>query len=129
MRAAILLFMATLLAGCDRGRPSDNEAAGAAVAPSLVPGLWEIRSAVTAARAPNLPILVRDRLIGPRPTRRICITRAQAAQADAAPGAIILNSAYEPQRYALRMAMAEPMPDGTTLRLDIVTAGRRIGDC
>ncbi|MGQ0661452.1 DUF3617 domain-containing protein [Sphingosinicella sp.] len=49
----------------------------------MVPGLWEIRSAVTGARAPELPIVMRDRLIGPRPTRRICITPEQAARADA----------------------------------------------
>jgi hypothetical protein len=38
---------------------------------------------VTSARAPQLPILMRDRLIGPRPTRRVCITAEQAARADA----------------------------------------------
>lgn len=156
IRRAIPLF-ALLAAGC-AAEESVNQIAADTV--RIAPGLWEIRSAVTAARAPNLPIVVRDRLIGPRPSRRLCITAAQAADASflaqrqgdcvqrsvtlrggrltgtmqcvqqgSAPGAVTLDGAYEPERYALRMAMAEPMPDGTTLRLDIVTAGRRIGDC
>jgi len=45
--------------------------------------MWEIRSAVTGARGPQLPVLMRDRLVGPRPTRRVCVTPAQAARADA----------------------------------------------
>ena len=157
IRRALPLF-ALLLAGC-AAEESANQAA-AADEVRMAPGLWEIRSAVTAARAPNLPIVVRDRLIGPRPSRRLCITAAQAADASflaqrqgdcvqrgmalrggrlsgtmqcvqqgSAPGTVTLDGAYEPERYALRMAMEEPMPDGTILRLDIVTAGRRIGDC
>jgi len=148
-----------LLAGC-AGEQRANDLAEAAEV-RIAPGLWEIRGAVTSAQAQNLPILVRDRLVGPRPTRRLCITAAQAADAGvlaqrpdacvrrdvvlregrltgtmlcptpggAAPGVVTLNGAYESARYALRMEMAEPMPDGATLRLQVVTAGRRIGDC
>lgn len=121
--------LAVLLAGCSAEPAPENvagEGAGIAV------GLWEIRSAVTRARGPNLPILARNRLVGPRPTRRLCISAAQAAdfaRRGPPPGAVILSRAQEPERYALRMALAERMPDGTILRLDIVSAGRRIGDC
>ena len=146
-----------LLAGCAVEERAGNEAAETV---RIAPGLWEIRSAVTAARGANLPILVRDRLVGPRPTRRLCISAAQAADASflaqrpgdcvqqgvrlqggrltgtmtcrrpgVGPGTVSLRGAYEPARYALRMEMADRMPDGTTLRLDIVTSGRRIGDC
>lgn len=155
-RAALLALM---LAGCT-AEPAANDATGATDI-RIAPGLWEISSAVTAASAPNLPILVRDRLIGPRPTRRLCITAAQAADAgvlaqrsgacaqrdialrggrltgtmlcrepgSAGPGVVALNGVYEPRRYALRMDMTESMPDGATLRLHVVTSGRRIGDC
>jgi hypothetical protein len=154
-RAALPLL---LLAGCASESPVDNAAASSAV--PVTPGLWEIQSAVTAARAPNLPILIRDRLVGPRPGRRVCISAAQAAdasflaqrtgtcvqrevalrngrltgtmvcrQAGGAPSVVTLQGAYGPGHYALRMEMAEPMPDGMTLRLDVVTTGRRIGDC
>ena len=150
-------LLALLLAGCAAEESANQSAADEL---RIAPGLWEIRSAVTGARAPNLPIVVRDRLVGPRPSRRLCITAAQAADASflaqrqgdcvqravtlrgsrlsgtmqcvqqgSAPGRVTLDGAYESERYALRMAMEEPMPDGTTLRLDIVTAGRRIGDC
>jgi hypothetical protein len=123
-----MLTPALLVAGCAAEPAADNKAAYPV---RIAPGLWEIRSAVTAARAPNLPILVRDRLVGPRPTRRLCVgaAQAEAARPGAPAGAIILERAYEPERYALRMELAERIPDGTILRLDIVTAGRRIGDC
>lgn len=157
MTGRAILPLVLLLGGCAAAEWAAEEAAEA---PRIAPGLWEIRSAVTSARAPNLPILVRDRLVGPRPDRRICITAAQAADASflaqrpgdcvqrnvtlrggrlngtmqcvqpgAAPVTATLDGAYEPVRYALRIALAEPMPDGTILRLDIVTAGRRIGAC
>jgi hypothetical protein len=128
----------------------------------MAAGEWEIRSAVIAARGPTLPIMARDRLIGPRPTRRLCITGAQAEGADATflaqrprdcaqrgvtlengrlsgamvciergmpPSVIALDGRYGPDRYVLRMEMASPLPDGTTIALDVVTVGQRIGDC
>ena len=105
---------------------------------------------------------MRDRLVGPRPTRRICITAEQAARADAGflaqrpgdcvqrgvrlengrlsgamlcsqpgmpPDVIALDGRYGPDRYVLRMAMTSPLPDGTTIALDLVTVGQRTGDC
>lgn len=109
-----------------------------------------------------MPVIVRDRLIGPRPTRRVCVTRAQADRADATflaqrpgdcaqrgvrladgrltgamvcrqsgqpPDVISLDGRYGPDRYVLRMEMTSPLPDGTTIALDLVTVGRRTGDC
>jgi hypothetical protein len=131
-------------------------------APRIAPGRWEIRSAVIAARAPQLPIVLRDRLIGPRPTRRLCVTPEQAARADAGflaqrpgdcaqrgvrlengrlsgamvcteqgapPSVIALDGRYGPDRYVLRMEMTSPLPDGTTIAIDVVAIGERTGDC
>lgn len=76
IRAALPTLL--LLAGCGETR------APIGVPPTpLIPGQWEIRSAVTGARAPRLPVVMRDRLVGPRPTRRVCVTPAQAASPDA----------------------------------------------
>lgn len=74
-RLASLCLLA--VAGCAQPAPE------AAPPPRIVAGEWEIRSAVVAARGPTLPVMARDRLIGPRPTRRLCVTRAQAERADA----------------------------------------------
>lgn len=63
------------VAGCAEPAPQP------AAPPRIAAGAWEIRSAVTGARALELPIVMRDRLIGPRLTRRICVTAAQAADA------------------------------------------------
>ena len=131
-------------------------------APRIAPGRWEIRSAVIAARAEQLPIVMRDRLVGPRPTRRLCITPEQAARADAGflaqrpgdcaqrgvrleegrltgamvcseqgapPSVIALDGRYGPDRYVLRMEMTSPLPDGTTIALDVVAIGERTGEC
>ena len=105
---------------------------------------------------------MRDRLIGSRPTRRLCITPEQAARADAGflaqrpgdcaqrgvrlesgrltgamvcneqgapPTVIALDGRYGPDRYVLRMAMTSPLPDGASITLDVVTVGRRVGNC
>lgn len=47
---------------------------------AIEPGLWESTSAVIGVSAPNLPIEVRRRMIGPRPSARNCITPEQAAR-------------------------------------------------
>ena len=50
---------------------------------AIEPGLWESTSAVVGVSAPNLPIEVQRRMIGPRPSARNCITPEQAARPDA----------------------------------------------
>lgn len=71
-------WLCVLVAGC-------SQPPAAPTPPLRVsPGAWEIRSAVVAARGQNLPVLARDRLIGPRPTRQLCLTRAQAERSGAA---------------------------------------------
>ncbi len=74
-RLASLSLLA--VAGCGQPSPEPEQP------PRIVAGEWEIRSAVVAARGPTMPVMARDRLTGPRPTRRLCITRAQAESADA----------------------------------------------
>lgn len=74
-RRRAALPLALLAAACAAEQPASEPP------PRIIPGLWEIRSAVTAARGPNLPLQVRNRLVGPRPGRRLCITAAQAADA------------------------------------------------
>jgi hypothetical protein len=48
---------------------------------------------------------------------------------DMPPSVIALDGRYGPDRYVLRMEMTSPLPDGTTIALDVVTVGQRIGDC
>ncbi len=70
-----------LAAGC--AERNGNQSQPGPSSPRIEPGLWEVRSAIVAARAPALPLVMRDRMIGPRPTRHICLTAAQAERADA----------------------------------------------
>lgn len=62
---------------------SANEVAGALERLTIAPGLWEVSSAITDVRAPNLPLALRGRMIGPRGTIRHCITPEQAARPSA----------------------------------------------
>ena len=150
------MLAALSAAGCDRAAPE------AAPPPRIAAGQWEIRSAVIDARGPTMPVMARDRLIGPRPTRRFCLNRAQAERVDASflaqrpgdcvqrgvalengrltgamvcnerglpPSVIALDGRYGPDRYALRMEMTSPLPDGTTIALYVVAVGQRIGEC
>lgn len=154
---ASALAVVLLAAGCGEAPAPIAEAP-----PRITPGQWQIRSAVIAARAPELPVVMRDRLIGPRPTRHVCLTPEQAARADAGflaqrpgdcaqrgvslengrlagamvcaeraspPTVIALDGRYGPDRYVLRMEMTSPLPDGTTIALDVVTVGERTGEC
>ena len=155
--------MASLSASSCRDAPEGRNESAGEVADALAevriePGLWEVTSAVVDVRAPNLPIAVRRRMIGPRPGLRNCVTPAQAARPDAnflagqsrrgcayrdfsmengrlrgtmtCPDvAMTMDGRYGPQAFELRMAMESAMPDGATMRLDIRTGGRRIGPC
>jgi hypothetical protein len=78
------------LAGCGGGEDGNRNAAtdAKAVAGELArvevrPGLWEVRSALLSATQPGLPLEIAERMKGPRPAVRHCITPAQAARPDA----------------------------------------------
>lgn len=81
------LLLPALAAGC--GAPSDdrsmsaNEVAGTLEQLTIEPGLWQVSSEITDVRAPNLPIAVRERMIGPRGTVSHCIAPDQAARPSA----------------------------------------------
>lgn len=77
MRRRLASFWLLLAAGCTQPSPPPEPP------PRIAAGAWEIRSAVVGARGPTMPVMARDRLIGPRPARRVCVTRAQAERADA----------------------------------------------
>lgn len=60
-----------------------EEVAGTLEQISIEPGLWEVASAVTGVRGPNLPYDARRRMIGPRTTIRHCIAPEQAQRPSA----------------------------------------------
>jgi hypothetical protein len=124
----------------------------------IEPGLWQLTSAVTDVRAPNLPVQVRNRMIGPRARMRHCITPEQAAQPSAnflamradsecvyrdfqleegrlrgtmtCPGVTAtMEGRYAPRSYDTRMQMRSPMPGGAVMTLQVRAQGRRIGEC
>jgi hypothetical protein len=85
-RSVALLFTLAAIPAC--GEPesrnmSRNDVAAALSGLAIQPGEWEVASAVTGVSAPNLPILARNRMIGPRGRARGCITPEQAARPDA----------------------------------------------
>ncbi len=86
-RLLALLPLLALAPACD-GTPESNnmsaaEVAGALEQISIEPGLWEVVSAITNVRGPNLPFDARRRMIGPRATVRHCIRPEQAQRPSA----------------------------------------------
>ena len=136
---------------------SAEEVAGELRGMEIDPGLWELTSEVVGARGPDLPVEIRNRLVGPRPTIRHCITRAQAAHPDAnflasgdhdcayrelvvedgeirgttiCPEATMrMTGRYGPRAYDMRMQRESPVPGGGNMIIDLRTRGRRIGAC
>ena len=164
MRPAAILIAGILLVapGCGdepAGRNmSAEEVAGELADLRIEPGLWELTSEVTDVRAPDLPLEVRNRMIGPRSRMRHCITPEQAEEpsanflavrsdsacvyrdvtlvegrlrgAMACPGATArMDGRYGAQAYMMRMEMESPMPGGASMVLAVRARGRRIGDC
>ncbi len=162
------LLLAPFVISCssepDGRNMSAGEVAGQLGNLQISPGLWQVSSRITDVRAPNLPIAVRRRMIGPRASVRHCITPAQAARPNAgflagradgscayrdfsmengqlrgamacagdtpgAPVETVMNGRYGPAGYDLRMAMRNPMPDGTDMTVDVKSQRRRIGPC
>ena len=162
MRFGAALLAIILAPGCgsEEGPRNMNAEEVAAVLSDLriEPGLWELSSEVADVRAPDLPVEVRTRMIGPRSRMRHCITPEQAGQPSANFLAMRSDSAcayrdvtfedgrlrgamtcpdataqmdgrYGSRGYEMRMAMASPMPDGKMMELEVRARGRRIGDC
>jgi uncharacterized protein DUF3617 len=85
-RAAGLLALIALLAGC--GEPEADKIEANAVAQQLGavevrPGLWQVDTSIESASQPGLPVAMADRMKGPRPVVRHCITPEQAARPNA----------------------------------------------
>ena len=126
MRAIAVLLLAGALSGCGSAGQDEANAneAGALAAFQVEPGLWEVASAVVTARGRNLPLQVRNRLVGPRPTRRYCLTPVQAARpmADLVAGrrgCVYRDLVLDGDRLTGMMGCPEPGAPGPTMaRLD-----------
>ena len=160
MSRVILPAAALLLAACGGGERnmSDEEVAAQLGSLRIQPGLWEVRSEVLNVSAPNLPIEVRNRMVGPRGAMRHCITPEQAERPSAnflaarqssdcqyrnfemregrLTGAMTCPNAtatmegrYGSTSYEMLMEMRSPMPDGAVMTLRLRSGGRRIGEC
>jgi hypothetical protein len=84
-RLTLAALPAALLAASCGGAPESRNMTANEVAEELAeiriePGLWEVRSEVVSVSAPGLPLVTRNRMVGPRPTVRNCITPEQAAR-------------------------------------------------
>ena len=124
----------------------------------IEPGLWELTSEVVEVRAPDLPREVRNRMVGPRSRLRNCITPQQAERPSAnflaarsdndcryrgfsvrdgqLNGTMIcpevtatMAGRYGPRAYSTDMEMASPVQGGGTMKIEVRTRGRRIGEC
>ena len=84
LAAMLLIGCATACGGPEKADMSANEVAGAFAGVRIEPGLWEVSSAITDVRGPNLPLALRERMIGPRGLVRRCIAPDQAARPSAA---------------------------------------------
>lgn len=165
MRPGRVLFAAALLAAgsCGQEQPetrnlSIDEVADQLSEMRIEPGLWELTSEVVDVRAPDLPIEVRSRMVGPRSRLRHCISPVQAARPSAnflagrndsacayadfsvengqVQGTMVCPDAtarmqgrYGPRAYDMRMEMESPIERGATMTLQVRARGRRIGDC
>jgi hypothetical protein len=159
--AAFPVAAALLMAGCGGEEPrnmSDEEVAAELGGLRIEPGLWEVTSEVLDVSAPNLPVEVRNRMVGPRGSMRHCISPEQAERPSAnflaaressdceyrgfrmregrltgamtCPNAsATMDGRYGPTSYEMRMEMRSPMPDGATMILRLRSSGRRIGEC
>jgi hypothetical protein len=145
-----------LLPGACGGAPGEPANRATPADLRIAPGLWERRSVIVDARGPNLPIEARQRLIGPRPAARFCVGEGAPTAAmvagracayrtfsleggrlrgnmvcsdEGGPSTAIVDGRYGPGGYDLRIEMANRLPDGAVLTLDVRTSGRRIGPC
>lgn len=163
LRPALLAPLLGLAAGCgdqpeEPRNMSAEEVAGALAGMRISPGMWELTSEVADVRAPDLPVEVRRRMIGPRSRLTHCITPEQAEEPSAnflalrsdnactyrdfsfvdgrlrgamtCPGATArMEGRYAPEAYVLRMEMESPVPGGANMILEVRARGRRVGEC
>ncbi|HEV2865396.1 MAG TPA: DUF3617 domain-containing protein [Allosphingosinicella sp.] len=161
VRIGALAALLWTAGGCREPQPANmtaDEVAAELAELRIEPGQWEISSDVLDVRAPNLPLQVRSRMVGPRSRMRHCITAEQAERPSAnflamrsdsacayrdfvfeggrlhgtmaCPGVTArMNGNYGPRGYETRMEMQSPLPDGATMTLQIRTRGRRVGPC
>ena len=161
MRFGAASILAFALAACgerEARNMSVEEVAGQLSSMRIEPGLWELTSEVLEVRGPDLPREVRNRMVGPRPRLRHCITPEQAARPSAnflagrpdrgcvyrtfaardgrMTGETIcpdtrtrMEGRYGPRAYDMRMEMESPVPGGEAMTLELRARGRRIGDC
>ena len=81
------MLLVGIAAGCGGPEQADmsaNEVAGTLEGLRIEPGLWEVSSEITDVRGPNLPLAIRERMIGPRGMVRHCMSPDQAARPSAA---------------------------------------------
>jgi hypothetical protein len=87
MRRPFALLPLLALAACggtsEPSNMSAEEVAGTLEQINIEPGLWEVVSAITDVRGPNLPYDARRRMVGPRATVRHCIMPEQASRPSA----------------------------------------------
>ena len=86
MRRLVLAATAVAAAaGCDRGgrEMSVNEVAAELRNVRVEPGLWESTTRIVDVSGRNLPVELRNQMLGERTTRRNCITPEQAERPDA----------------------------------------------
>ena len=158
---ALMLGWAVALAGCSEPEVvnmSADEVGGQLSNLRIAPGLWEIASDVVEVHATDLPIEVRNRMVGPRSRVRHCITPEQAARPSAnflagrsdngcvyrnfrveggrVSGAMtcrdtrtVMQGVYGPESYDMRMDVATPLPTGVIMTLKVRARGRRVGRC
>ena len=100
---------------------SRNEVARELARVEVRPGLWEVRTQILSARQEGLPHEIAERMKGPRPAVRSCITPAQAERPEAAflAGAqdgACRHSAFEMRGGRVAGAMTCRAPDGAESR-------------
>ena len=83
LTAALLLITACGTPDEKRRDQTAEDVANQLAGVAIEPGLWESASEVVGVSAPDLPLQVQRRMIGPRPSSRACITPEQAARPDA----------------------------------------------
>ncbi len=160
-RSLLIVAASAGMAGCRESEPanlSTEQVARQLESMEIEPGLWALGSEVIDVSAPDLPREIRNRMIGPRPGMRHCITPDQAASPSAnflagrgdgacryrafsveggriegdmvCPDAEArMTGTYSAERYDMRMEMRSPMPGGAVMTLQVRSTGERIGAC